>query len=390
MACRWSRFIFQLPAMSGVRPVLAAISVLPVRRGRSRPGSVLPSRYSRLAPPPVEMWPNCVVGEAERAHGGRRVAAADDGERRRPRSSACATARVPAANGAISNTPIGPFQKTVLASASALGEQRARTRARCRGPSGRPGSRRPATTSCSASARERRRRPRRRSAARSRRRAPRPRRGSPCTVSSWSASSRLLPTSWPWAARKVKTMPPPMSSRSAVGSRLSMTPSLSETFEPPSTTAYGPLRVLGEPLEHLDLGRDEAAGRVRQHAARRRTRWPACGARRRSRRRRRRRRARRAGRRTRRARRRPCWSRPALNRRFSSSATSPSCERRDDGLRASSPTVSVGERDRRVPSSSPSRVATGREASTSASGAPLGRPRWAHDDDAGARARTAP
>ena len=28
---------------------------------------------------------------------------------------ACATPRVPSANGAISNTPIGPFQKTVLA-----------------------------------------------------------------------------------------------------------------------------------------------------------------------------------------------------------------------------------------------------------------------------------
>ena len=34
-------------------------------------------------------------------------------------------------------------------------------------------------------------------------------------------------------------MPPPMSSLSALPSRLSMTPSLSETFEPPSTTTYG-------------------------------------------------------------------------------------------------------------------------------------------------------
>ena len=46
----------------------------------------------------------------------------------------------------------------------------------------------------------------------------------------------------------------------------------------------GPLRVVGEPAQHLDLGRDQAAHRVRQPLRRRRTRWPACGARRRSRR----------------------------------------------------------------------------------------------------------
>jgi len=38
-------------------------------------------------------------------------------------------------------------------------------------------------------------------------------------------------------ARKGKTIPPPMRSRSALVSRFAMTPSLSETFEPPSTTA---------------------------------------------------------------------------------------------------------------------------------------------------------
>ena len=43
-----------------------------------------------------------------------------------------------------------------------------------------------------------------------------------------------------------------------------MTPSLSETFEPPSTTTYGPLRVVGQPAQHVDLGRDQAAHRVRQ------------------------------------------------------------------------------------------------------------------------------
>ena len=55
-------------------------------------------------------------------------------------------------------------------------------------------------------------------------------------VSTWSSSSRLLPTSWPCAARKVNTIPPPISSVSALPSRLSITASLSLTFEPPSTT----------------------------------------------------------------------------------------------------------------------------------------------------------
>ena len=43
-----------------------------------------------------------------------------------------------------------------------------------------------------------------------------------------------------------------------------MTPSLSETLAPPSTTTYGPLGVLGELAQHLDLGHDQPARRVRQ------------------------------------------------------------------------------------------------------------------------------
>ena len=43
-----------------------------------------------------------------------------------------------------------------------------------------------------------------------------------------------------------------------------MTPSLSETFEPPSTTTYGRSGSLGQPPQHLDLGGDQAAHRVRQ------------------------------------------------------------------------------------------------------------------------------
>ena len=44
------------------------------------PGSSLPSRYSRLAPPPVEMWPNAASSKPSCAHGRGGVAAADDGE----------------------------------------------------------------------------------------------------------------------------------------------------------------------------------------------------------------------------------------------------------------------------------------------------------------------
>src|SRR5579859_913948 len=81
------------------------------------PGSVRPSRYSRLAPPPVEMWLNALSGNPSCL-----TAAAESP----PPTTvspvtwliASATAWVPAANAGNSNTPTGPFQKTVLASAS--------------------------------------------------------------------------------------------------------------------------------------------------------------------------------------------------------------------------------------------------------------------------------
>ena len=43
-----------------------------------------------------------------------------------------------------------------------------------------------------------------------------------------------------------------------------MTPSLSETLAPPSTTAYGRLTSVGELLQHADLGGDQAARGVRE------------------------------------------------------------------------------------------------------------------------------
>ena len=66
-----------------------------------------------------------VVVEPELADRRGGVSAADD---RRPSTSvsACATALVPAANGASSNTPMGPFQNTVFGCADEVGESRRR------------------------------------------------------------------------------------------------------------------------------------------------------------------------------------------------------------------------------------------------------------------------
>ena len=170
-------------------------------------------------------------------------------------------------------------------------------------------------------------------------------------------------------------MPPPMSSRSAVCSRLSITPSLSETLAPPSTTAYGRSGLSVSRLSTLDLGLARDRRRRPAAAGRRRRPTPACGARRRTRRRRTTS-ASPASWRANSARSSSSLAvSPGLNRRFSSSTTSPSCAA-STAAWALSPTVSVAKVTSR-PSSSPSRAATG-ASEYFASGAPLGRPRWAH------------
>ncbi len=145
---------------------------------------------------------------------------------------ASATPRVPSAYGAISNTPIGPFQNTVRAPSSAAVNARTLS-----GPMSRPrrsaGIASAGTTSCSASALNAV------AATTSTGSTTLPVARNFRQVSSWSSSSRLEPTSWPCALRKVKHMPPPTSSVSTLGSSASITDSLSLTFEPPSTTAYG-------------------------------------------------------------------------------------------------------------------------------------------------------
>src|SRR5580692_8238938 len=114
------------------------------------PGSVRPSRYSRLAPPPVEMCENELSGKPRV-----RTAAAESPPPTTvsPGTSLIdwATLRVPAANAGNSNTPTGPFQNTVPASLSLSANS-----ALVAGPMSRlsrsAGKSATGTTSCSASA----------------------------------------------------------------------------------------------------------------------------------------------------------------------------------------------------------------------------------------------
>ena len=84
------------------------------------PGSVLPSSNSKLAPPPVEMCdmssakPACSTAAAESPPPMIVVAPCDVAA-----ASARAKPIVPWAKVGISNTPMGPFQTIVRASASA-------------------------------------------------------------------------------------------------------------------------------------------------------------------------------------------------------------------------------------------------------------------------------
>mmetsp|Transcript_22581 Transcript_22581/g.35318 ORF Transcript_22581/g.35318 Transcript_22581/m.35318 type:complete len:228 (-) Transcript_22581:747-1430(-) len=204
------------------------------------PGRTLPSRSSREAPPPVEMWdifsarpafstaatespPPMMVVAPLPVHSARVVA----------------TSLVPLANLSNSKTPIGPFQMMVLQSESfswiILVDS---------GPLSRPiqpsGMDSTSATLVSASA-----------ANLSARRTSVGRMSSTpldlalasssLASSSLSSSTREDPTSRPRALRKVKTMPPPMMSLSHFSIRESITPILEETLEPPTMAAKGRL-----------------------------------------------------------------------------------------------------------------------------------------------------
>ena len=136
--------IFQLPAISGVRPLMNS--------PRGPPPRQLPCpRSARTSSAALHPRSTGASHDLCRSRTGlqrrRRVAAADDGDPRRVgdrlrRPSAC-----PAANGASSKAPIGPFQKTVPARAIDRPRRPRRCRARRRGPSS-PRVCRPRTPRC--------------------------------------------------------------------------------------------------------------------------------------------------------------------------------------------------------------------------------------------------
>src|SRR5699024_4007279 len=98
---------------------------------QAMPGSSRPSRNSREAPPPVEMWvilsakPSFSTAAAESPPPMMEIALLS--------ATACATAMVPFAKFSHSETPIGPFQTTVPALATASAKS-----ARVFGPMSRP------------------------------------------------------------------------------------------------------------------------------------------------------------------------------------------------------------------------------------------------------------
>mmetsp|Transcript_1111 Transcript_1111/g.2263 ORF Transcript_1111/g.2263 Transcript_1111/m.2263 type:complete len:218 (+) Transcript_1111:328-981(+) len=202
------------------------------------PGSTLPSRSSSEAPPPVEM---CDIFSARPAFS---TAATESPPpmmvvQPLPVSSASvsAMAKVPLEKASNSKTPMGPFQMTVLQSASfswiILVES---------GPLSRPiqpsGISSTETVLVAASAANLsatttsvgRMKSMPFSAAIF---------SSLVASSSWSSSTSDEPVSRPRALRKVKTMPPPMMILSTFSIRDSMTPILEETLEPPTIAANG-------------------------------------------------------------------------------------------------------------------------------------------------------
>ena len=177
------------------------------------PGSSRPSRNSSDAPPPVLMWvifdarPCCSIAATLSPPPTTTVTPCSALSARKR-----AIARVPWANDGISNTPTGPFQRTVLtfASATSIAARLSSPRSTMCHDAGNfsvptvlysvprvtslaittSTGRRTLTPAFSAAARIRR------------------------ASSTRSCSARLLPTVLPWASRKVLAMPPPRISRS--------------------------------------------------------------------------------------------------------------------------------------------------------------------------------
>src|SRR6266566_2354788 len=191
--------VMHLPVASHQRPAVRGPAHVSSSSAAS-PGSRWPSRYSRLAPPPVEM-----CEKSPGAKPSRRTAAAESPP---PITvspctalTASATALVPAANAGNSKTPTGPFQKTVFASAS-FEANSSLVAGPISTPSRSAGKLATGTTSCSASGANRVAATRSTGSTIST-----PRRLASSSIADtcgiWSASSSDLPTSQPRAARNV-------------------------------------------------------------------------------------------------------------------------------------------------------------------------------------------
>ena len=113
-------------ASSSCRPRTASALIRGPPRAPPRPAASRPSTSSSAAPPPVETW---LIRSATPAW----LTAASESpppttDAAGESATARATASVPAANGAISKTPIGPFQKIVPARPAALRVELGRSR----------------------------------------------------------------------------------------------------------------------------------------------------------------------------------------------------------------------------------------------------------------------
>mmetsp|Transcript_37937 Transcript_37937/g.74115 ORF Transcript_37937/g.74115 Transcript_37937/m.74115 type:complete len:235 (+) Transcript_37937:678-1382(+) len=210
------------------------------------PGRTLPSRSSREAPPPVEMWdilsarPACSTAATESPPPMMVMAPL-------PVHSArvWATALVPLAKASISKTPMGPFQMMVLHLASSAWISLVAS-----GPLSRPiqPSSMSSTLATLVLALASNLSARTTSVGRMNLMPLALALASSSLASSiLSSSTSEEPTLRPRALRKVKTMPPPMTSTSHFSMRESMTPILDDTLEPPTMAAKGRLGLATAP-----------------------------------------------------------------------------------------------------------------------------------------------
>src|SRR5436190_15113885 len=226
--------VVHLPVAGDDRPAACRIGHQPRGpfRNASRPGRSPSSMYSSAAPPPVLMWsmrsvmPRCRIAAA--------LSPPPTTVKPRQSATASAMAAVPAANGATSNMPIGPFHSTDAAPA-----MRSAYSAAVSGPMSSPfqpsgiapagtmrvsasGDASRATTTSTGTCT-------RRVAMTSRH------------ASTSSGSTSESPTRLPSATSNVKAIAPPTSTVSHRSSSDLITPSLSPTFTPPITATNGRL-----------------------------------------------------------------------------------------------------------------------------------------------------